>query len=563
MKKKLLSMMLAVSMTALAFTGCGAASEAESTIEELVAEETEESIVEETSTEEITEEETEAAVEADNTTMAMVGVLKGPTAIGTAFLNAWADKALTDQDYVFTMETAADELLPLIIKGEIDIALVPANVASVLYNKTEGGISVIDINTLGVLYMVSGDQSITGPADLAGKTVYLTGKGTTPDYVLHNILEANGLSESDLTLEYKSEPTEVAAILAQNSDAVGLLPQPFVTVACSKNASLSVVMDLTEQWDAVNKDSRLVTGVTVVRNQFLEEHPNAVKSFLADHARSVDMVYEDTDMAAQLTAEFGIVDNEDVARKAIPQCNIVCIQGEEMKSALSGYLKALYDQDPSSVGGNLPGEEFDDGFSDDFVLDLSKVYPRLKKNWAKDPLKEVSLTAVSQDSPDYGDMPMFRYMDSYVYMFIQDMGNMFTYLSYGMLPEGITPQILQEHAFRNLSENINYRSCESKEKGIYGILAGGDFEAESLLFPGIWNQIAEELNDDVIFCIPTKDIVFYTAEGNRKLRNKMLKMAADMFESNRRETPHLLFSRDVFVCSKKDRKLTVSRRYTI
>ena len=358
MKKKLLSMMLAVSMTALALTGCGAASEAESTIEELVAEETEESIVEETSTEEITEEETEAAVEADNTTMAMVGVLKGPTAIGTAFLNAWADKALTDQDYVFTMETAADELLPLIIKGEIDIALVPANVASVLYNKTEGGISVIDINTLGVLYMVSGDQSITGPADLVGKTVYLTGKGTTPDYVLHNILEANGLSESDLTLEYKSEPTEVAAILAQNSDAVGLLPQPFVTVACSKNASLSVVMDLTEQWDAVNKDSRLVTGVTVVRNQFLEEHPNAVKSFLADHARSVDMVYEDTDMAAQLTAEFGIVDNEDVARKAIPQCNIVCIQGEEMKSALSGYLKALYDQDPSSVGGNLPGEEF-------------------------------------------------------------------------------------------------------------------------------------------------------------------------------------------------------------
>ncbi len=213
--------------------------------------------------------------------------------------------------------------------------------------------------------------------------------------------------------------------------------------------------------------------------------------------------------------------------------------------------------------GHLPGEEFDDGFSDDFVLDLSKVYPRLKKNWAKDPLKEVSLTAVSQDSPDYGDMPMFRYMDSYVYMFIQDMGNMFTYLSYGMLPEGITPQILQENAFRNLSENINYRSCESKEKGIYGILAGGDFEAESLLFPGIWNQIAEELNDDVIFCIPTKDIVFYTAEGNRKLRNKMLKMAADMFESNRRETPHLLFSRDVFVCSKKDRKLTVSRRYTI
>ncbi len=358
MKKKLLSMMLAVSMTAMALTGCGAASEAETVETEVVAEETEESTVEETSIEEITEEETEEAVVADDTTMALVGVLKGPTAIGTAYLKAWSDKALTEQDYVITMETAADELLPLIIKGELDIALVPANVASVLYNKTEGGISVIDINTLGVLYLVSGDTSIAKPEDLAGKTVYLTGKGTTPDYVLHYILEANGMSESDLTLEYKSEPAEVVALLAKDSNAVGLLPQPFVTVACSKAPSLSVVMDLTEQWDAVSDGSRLVTGVTVVRNQFLEEHPNAVKSFLADHAKSVDMLSEDPETGAMLTAEMGIVDSEEIALKAIPQCNIVCIQGEEMKKALSGYLKALYDQDPSSVGGNLPDEEF-------------------------------------------------------------------------------------------------------------------------------------------------------------------------------------------------------------
>lgn len=364
MKKKLLTLLLTAAMTATMFAGCTNAPEEtaeapQEAVEEAAAD-TQEPVTEETSDEALTEEETEteAEVVADDTTMAMVGVLKGPTAIGTSFMNSWADKALTDQDYVFTMETSADELLPQIIKGEIDIALVPANVASVLYNKTEGQISVIDINTLGVLYMVSGDDSIKAPADLAGKTVYLTGKGTTPDYVLHNILEANGLSESDVTLEYKSEPTEVAAILSQDNEAIGLLPQPFVTVACSQNEALSVVMDLTEQWDAVNKDSRLVTGVTVVRNEFLEEHPNAVKSFLSDHEKSVDMVHEDNEMAAKLAVEYGIIEKEPLALKAIPQCNIVCIQGEEMKNALSGYLKALYDQDPSSVGGNLPGEEF-------------------------------------------------------------------------------------------------------------------------------------------------------------------------------------------------------------
>ena len=160
-----------------------------------------------------------------------VGALKGPTTIGLLHLMDEAEKGNTQNSYTFTMATAADELTAQVVKGDLDIALLPANVAAIVYQKTDGGVTVLDVNTLGVLYLVSGRDDITGVADLAGRTVYLTGKGTTPDYCLQYLLAQNGLSLEDVTLEYKSEATEVAAVLSENPDAVGLLPQPFVTVA--------------------------------------------------------------------------------------------------------------------------------------------------------------------------------------------------------------------------------------------------------------------------------------------------------------------------------------------
>ena len=289
-----------------------------------------------------------------------IGGLKGPTSMGLVFLQEQAENGEAGEDYVFTMATAADELLPLMIKGELDIALVPANVAGVLYQKTEGGISVVDINTLGVLYMVSGDSSVSDMESLRGKTIYLTGKGTTPDYVLQYLLTANGMDVSDCTLEYKSEATEVAALLAEQPEAIGLLPQPVVTVACAQNEARSVVMDMNEQWNLVQGEdgSRMVTGVTVVRNAFLEEHPEAVRTFLEEHEASTRAINEDPEKGAQLVAAVGIVAKEAIARKAIPACNITYIDGEEMEQALSGYLQVLYDQDPAAVGGALPGEDF-------------------------------------------------------------------------------------------------------------------------------------------------------------------------------------------------------------
>ena len=216
-----------------------------------------------------------------------------------------------------------------------------------------------------MVYAISGDDTIKSIPDLKGKTVYLTGKGTTPDYVLQYLLKENGVSLDEVTLEYKSKATEVAAILASDSDAIGILPQPFATVAMSKNENLKSVMDLTQEWDKLNKDSRLVTGVTVVRDEFWNENQDAVEEFLDDHEESSEFINENVEEGARLTEKRGIIEKAAIAQKAIPYCNITCITGEEMKEALSGYLQVLYEMAPESVGGELP----DDGF---YLTDLEE-----------------------------------------------------------------------------------------------------------------------------------------------------------------------------------------------
>lgn len=289
-----------------------------------------------------------------------VGSLKGPTSMGILFMMEKAEKGELDDNYEFRMATGADELLPLMVQGDLDIALVPANVAAVLYQRTEGGVVAIDVNTLGVLYIVTGSTGITTVADLAGKTIYLTGMGTTPEAVLRYVLKENGLSESDYTLEFKSEATEVAAVLAENSNAIGLLPQPFVTAAMMQNQELQEVLDLNEEWNKVQGEggSGMVTGVTVVRKAFLEEHPEAVERFLKEHADSVAAVNGDPDTGAALAVKAGIVAKEPIAKQAIPKCNIVCVTGQEMKTSLSGYLEVLAGFDASMVGGQVPGDDF-------------------------------------------------------------------------------------------------------------------------------------------------------------------------------------------------------------
>ena len=361
--KKMLSLLVAATLGMSMLTGCSG-TPAETTAAQTTAA-TEAAATAAPETTAATEASTTAAPEttaapADDVTI-RVGGLKGPTTMGLVKLIEEDANGTSKNDYEFTMVTAADELTALVAGGKVDIALLPANVASVLYNKTQGNVAVIDINTLGVLYLVSGDTSITSIDQLKGKTVYLPGKGTTPDYALRYVLSAAGLSEDDVTLEFKSEATEVASVLAEDPNAIGLLPQPFVTVAMTQNDKLAMVMDLAEVWDSFQPEeggSRLVTGVTIVNKAFLDENSDLVDIFLEEHEASIEFTESDMDAAAELIAAQGIVPKAPIAKKALPFCNVEFVEGEEMKEALSGYLSVLFEQNPASIGGALPEDAF-------------------------------------------------------------------------------------------------------------------------------------------------------------------------------------------------------------
>ena len=288
-----------------------------------------------------------------------VAALKGPTAMGMVKLMSDDPQSAEGPLYAFTLAGAADEVTPSLIKGELDMACVPANLASVLYNKTEGEIITLAVNTLGVLYIVENGNAVNSMADLAGKTIVAAGKGSTPEYALRYLLTENGIDpDTDVTIDWKSEHAECVAALASGAATIALLPQPFVTVAQTKIENLRVALDLTAEWDALDNGSGLITGVVVARKSFVEEHPAAVATFLQNYAESVDWVNSNTADAAALISEVGIVEAAAVAEKALPHCNIVCVTGEEMRAKLSGYLQVLFDAEPTSVGGKLPGDDF-------------------------------------------------------------------------------------------------------------------------------------------------------------------------------------------------------------
>ena len=289
--------------------------------------------------------------------IARVGALKGPTAMGMVeMMDANADA------YAFTLAAAPDEVVPLLVKGELDIAAVPANLGSVLYNNTQGAVRVLAINTLGVLYIVERGDTVHSVADLKGRTLVTAGKGSTPEYALNYILRGNGLDpEQDVTIEFKSEHAECLAAMLQDESVVAMLPQPFATVAQAKAEDMRVALDLTKEWDALQQNadapSAMITGIAVARAAFVEEQPEAVARFMADYAESVKYAQEQVEGAARLIGKFEIFE-AGPAQKALPFCNIVFIDGADMKDRLGGYLAALLEQDPAAVGGALPGDDF-------------------------------------------------------------------------------------------------------------------------------------------------------------------------------------------------------------
>lgn len=281
--------------------------------------------------------------------------LKGPTAMGMAPMMAEDNPERT-----FEIAGAPDVAVAKLLKGQVDLCAIPANLASVIYQKSDKGIKVLNINTLGVLYMVERGDKINSIKDLEGKTLVTSGKGATPEYVLKYLLKANGLDETKVNIDWRAEHSEVVSAMIKNEKAIGLLPEPFVSVAKGKIKDLRSALDLTKAWDDLQKNnpepSSLVMGVLVARKEALKDKERIGK-FLKDYEKSIEEVKADPEKAAKIIGEKDIVP-EKVAKQAIPNCNMVFVKGEKMQAYLSGFLKVLFDQNPKSVGGQLPDGDF-------------------------------------------------------------------------------------------------------------------------------------------------------------------------------------------------------------
>lgn len=288
-----------------------------------------------------------------------IGALKGPTAIAMVKLMDDTANKTTANRYKFTIAGTPDEISAGLIKGDYDIAAIPCNLASVLYNRTKGQIKVAGINTLGVLYIVENGKQINSVKDLKGKTIYSTGLGTTPQYTLNYILKANGLDpQKDVKVEYKSEATEVAAILSKSKNAIAMLPQPYVTAVMMQNKNIRISLSVADEWEKVNSiKSTIVTGVFVVRSDFLKKNKAAVNSFLGEYYISQNFVNARPDIAATMVEKYGIFKAAPM-KKAIPYCNITYIQGSKMKEMINGYLRILANQNIDSIGGKMPDDNF-------------------------------------------------------------------------------------------------------------------------------------------------------------------------------------------------------------
>ena len=386
MKKKLVSIAMALVLAASVLAGCGSqqgsgttaagaaaqessaavsAPEAASTAETAAAapEAAQAASTEQTAASTAVTAADAAATEELSSDTVRVGTLKGPTAMGLVkFMDEADSGALSDGQYQFTMYDAPDQLVPLVVKGDVDIAMVPGNLASVLYQKTKGNVQVFAINTLGVLYIVDNGNPVSSVADLKGRGIAASGMGSTPQYVLNYILQQNGLDpEKDVDVTWCDDHSMALQMLMKDNSLLAMLPQPFVTVAQTKADTIHVDLDLTEEWNRTQEKaqnpSQLVMGVAIVNKSFAEKNPEALRAFMSHYEESVKFVNSNVDEAAALVGKYDIVP-EGVAKKAIPACNITYIAGEDMKNGLSGFLQVLKDEDPSAVGGALPADDF-------------------------------------------------------------------------------------------------------------------------------------------------------------------------------------------------------------
>lgn len=288
-----------------------------------------------------------------------VAAIQGPTGIGMVHLMDAAAENATENTYTFSVASAPTEVSPKLTNGDVDIAALPTNTAAALYNKTNGAIRLLAVNTLGVLYMLENGNEIQSVEDLKGKTIYTSGQGANPEYVLNYVLKENGIDPAtDVTIKFVAENTELAALMLNGTATIAMVPQPVVSTITAQNADIRIALSMNDEWEAVaGEENKLMMGCVVVRKEFLENHPKEVEAFLKEYKNSIEKT-SDVDATAALCEEFGIIPKAAVAKKAIPYCELTFVSGNTMKSQISKYYSVLFEANPASIGGKLPDDAF-------------------------------------------------------------------------------------------------------------------------------------------------------------------------------------------------------------
>ena len=287
-----------------------------------------------------------------------IGVLKGPTGIGASYLLSENKEGKTINKYTETILAEATDMIGQLAAGQLDIAAIPTNAAVSLYNKTNGGVRIIALNTAGVLYILENGNAVSQVSDLKGKTLYAVGQGSNPEYVLRFILSKNGIDpDKDVDIQFL-DSAELTTRMATGEIGLCMLPVPAVTTVLTKNPSVRIALDLTEEWDKLNVGSKLTMGCVVVRTEFLKENKAAVLTFLREYQKSIEYVKANPAEAGQMCADFGIVPAAAIATKAIPDSNLIFVSGDAIRPYIEGYFQVLYDANPKAIGGAMPKDDF-------------------------------------------------------------------------------------------------------------------------------------------------------------------------------------------------------------
>ena len=291
-----------------------------------------------------------------------LAVLSGPTGIGAAKLLSGSDNGDTVNHYTYTVASDNNEVVAGLTAadGEYDIAMVASNVAANLYNKTQGDVKILALGTQGVLHILEGSNgtAIQSMKDLKGKTIYATGQGANPEYALNYLLTQNDVDPASVDIQWMTAQ-EVTAQMVSSEDGICMLPVPAATALMIQDSGVRQALSLTDEWSSVS-DGELAMGCIVARTDYIEENPQGVEAFLSAYEDSIAYMSDPDNLedAAELVAQYNITANANIAKAAIPQCNLVCLTGDEMKSVLEAYYQVLFDADPTSIGGALPDASF-------------------------------------------------------------------------------------------------------------------------------------------------------------------------------------------------------------